>query len=172
MKNVVIGFSTSRNKFAVGSFLIRSVEGTKFSHVYLKDGETIWQESLPAFNEMSDVEFLNQETVIDEYVVGVTDEQYSDIIDFCEYCLRLRVPYGKLQIVGMSIVRSVNQLFHCHFKNPFANGPRTMVCSEFVGEVLRIIGVTISQDQLELEGPKFIQRLVIGLVDRTNQSGI
>ena len=162
MRKITIGFSKPSH-FRIGAALIRIVEQTEFSHTYVKIGDDIWQESLPKFNKVGVLDFQKDHIIVCAYILNVTDEQYDKITEFCEYCLRLRIPYGTTQIVGMAIVRMINQLFHCKFKNPFADGPKTMVCSEFVGEVLEIMGVKIDPRLLELEGPKLIRKIVTEL---------
>jgi hypothetical protein len=165
MKSITIGFSKP-NHFKLGAWIIMTTEGTNFSHTYLKIDQDIWQESLPKFNKTSISEFLGINTVVYEYDIQVTEEQYSKIITFCEKCLQEQIPYGKREIVGTAIVRSVNQLFKTKFKNPFSDDLKTMICSEFVGNILEILGLDFPNDELEVDGPKFIRQKVVLLVDK------
>lgn len=158
MHKIIIGFSRPI-KTKIGSSLIMLLEETNFSHTFLDTGDYIYQECVPSMSKTKLCDFLDHNKIVESFVIYVTDDQFSDIIDFCEECLVLHVPYGKLQIVGMGLIRMINQL-GCKFKNPCADGPKTMVCSEFIGYVLRIIGVCVDVDQLELEGPKLIYRTV------------
>jgi hypothetical protein len=160
---VVIGFSTSKNPFAVGSFLIRAIEQVDFSHTYLQffcsslNRWLIYQASHGAVNFENINTFHKKSRDLYEYEIPVTKEEKAKILQFCVD--NVGIPYGKSQIVGMAVIRLINQLGF-KFKNPCADGPKTMVCSELVGYLLEILGKRINQSTLELEGPKLIRKKV------------
>lgn len=159
MKKISIGFSKP-NSFKIGSFLIRKMEGTEFSHTFLLVDHDIYQESASCFNKIVYSFFLKDHIIVDMHEISISDEKYDEIMYFVSECVNKRIPYGKLQIVGMGFIRLVNQLFRRKFKNPFADGMKTMVCSEVVAEILRIAGHPLPQDQIEIEGPKYIHKFV------------
>jgi hypothetical protein len=166
MQTILVGFSRPK-KFKIGSFLIRLIEGVDFSHVFLMIGTDVYHESVPSVNKLGYLTFLDQHKLVDLHMIYVTEEKHAEIAAFCNDCLINSIPYGKLQIVGMGFLRVVNQLFRTKLKNPFADGMKTMVCSEFVGVVLEKIGLDIPDDQLEIEGPKLIHKMVIKISDET-----
>jgi len=166
MKNIFIGFSRP-NKFKIGSFLIRIIECVDYSHVFLMIDYEIHQQSIPGINVVGVSEFMEHNYIIDCDIICVTDDQHKEIVKFCNECMNYRIPYGRVQIIGMGFVRIINQLFKTRFKNPFADGMKTMVCSEFVGRVLSIIGIDIPQDQLEIEGPKYLRKFIKERIAKT-----
>lgn len=95
--------------------------------------------------------------IVEEYAVIVTEEQKNKIL---QYCIdTVENPYGTLQLIGMGIAR-LQKVITGKGKNPFRDGERSQVCSELVGRILRIIGMDIQEEDLEIEGPKFVRDLV------------
>lgn len=165
MKKIFIGFSKP-NHFAVGSLLIRLIEGTDFSHTFILINGSVFQESMPEINVIDYVDFQKKNKIVDLHTICVSDEKLDEIISFCVDSLTAKVPYGRYQLVGMGAVRLLNRLGF-RFKNPFADGQKTMVCSEFVGYILKILGISVPMDQLEVEGPKLIHKIVKKSADST-----
>jgi hypothetical protein len=160
--HIIIGFSTPKNPLAVFSALIRVFEETPYSHTYIKiwsdviNGYIVYQESGLVMNAINGAVFDKKEKIFAEYKINVTEDQLSEIVKYSVDSLG--IPYGVRQIAGMLSARVLRQLGFRNMKNPFADGPKTMVCSEFVGRVLALLGHPIDKDILEIEGPKMICR--------------
>lgn len=169
MEQIVIGFSTVRKRFSLFSWAIRAVEQTKYSHVYIKFWSEsmqrwlIYQASHMAVNFMGEQRFLNEEIIIEEFVINVTPEQKAKILQYCVDTVG--TPYGVSQIFGMAYARVLARLGY-NMYNPFSDGSKTMVCSELAGHILMVMGEEVDPFELEIQGPKWIHEKVVELVKK------
>jgi hypothetical protein len=172
MDRFIIGFSTNLHATAVMAAVIRSVEGTKYSHTYLK----FWSETLQRYliyhaagNKVSftnEKRFAEHSTIIEEYEIKINATDKAALLQFCVDIVD--TPYGRMQLIGMGIARIAAKL-GWHIKTPFKDGPKTQVCSELVGRALALLGVQIDARRLEIDGPKFINEIVRKLHAEQNQ---
>lgn len=155
---VYIVFSRPRKRFAWFSWLIRAVEGTKYSHVSL--AWVVPNASVKIVVEAGGqkVRFFNYDLwsarneTVHELPMFVTKKEFAALQ---RWALTLvGTDYGVLQLLGIGLVR----LFGLR-KNPFANGRKSQVCAELVGQFLQdIIKWDITID-LEIAGPKDIYQI-------------
>lgn len=149
-----VGFSRPKKGLAWASKLIRLVEKTDYSHVYLR-----WQSKSGAecFFHAAEtrVQFWGGEiardrlNILEEYWVDITAEDYRKLIAFTHR--NSGREYGFGQLIGMAAQR----LFGLK-KNPLADGRRSWVCSEAVGYFIEdILNHDLNKD-LEVAGPKYI----------------
>src|SRR6266853_4349765 len=154
MKNIIIGFST-RN--LLGSKLIRWLDNSKFSHVYIKwhsdtyDRDIIYQASGTAINFMSTKIFSKESSIIKEISLTVEDIQFQKCMQFC--IDNAGVPFGFLEILGMGYVKLLNKL-GIKVLNPWRDGKKTYVCSELIGTILEEDFQIKLGLNLELDGPQ------------------
>lgn len=156
---LTVGFSKPKGKFLpVFSWLIRLVEWTKYSHVYVS-WETSYGVTVVYEASGTTVKFMNaalhakQAETIDSFKLEISDQAKYNLIKFC--LENVGRPYGAKQIVGIAYVK-LARLFRCNVKNPFKDGHYTQVCSELVGYVLRdVLGKDLDLD-LEAAGPRDI----------------
>lgn len=85
--NIYIGFSTKK---ALVSDIIRAMEGSPYSHVYLrvpsKYGEYVYQASGLHVNFTNADIFKAENTIVDEYEFYLTEEQKSKLLSlFIKY---------------------------------------------------------------------------------------
>ena len=148
-------------KFPIYSWLIRAVEGTKFSHVRVRWTNTVGQElifeasgrTVKLIGEHAQPKFPID--IVHTYSFDLTSEQYRKLIGLFRYS---SVDYGLWQAIGI-LVAKVLRLEH----NPFASGRTSQVCSELVALVLmEVVGITYLDLMLNLDtvGPKQIQQLL------------
>ena len=82
---VSVGFS--RHNGSALSALICAVEGTEYSHVYIrrasKYGEYVYQASGLQVNFMSIDTFLEHNTIVEEYEFEIPGTKHDDVIAFC-----------------------------------------------------------------------------------------
>jgi hypothetical protein len=142
MKKVVIGFSKSTKKYAIGSLLIRSYMGTPYSHVYIKFYSSTFDRELIYEAVGSGVRFIGidrwkQHAVeVDSFEIELCDESYKRLM---QYCIdNSGVEYGFFQNLGI-IWANICKLA----KNPVDDGEN---CSEIIGEILALQGYTINKD--------------------------
>lgn len=138
MRTLTIGFSSSTKKFPIFCWLIKLMERTNFSHVYVKNEtryniDLIYQASGTQVNFMNTDIFHMKNKTIKEFEFKVSDEAFDKYMKFAlNNCGR---PYGVKQILGIAIMKILNLP-----NNPFPNGVADYVCSELVAEVLCELG--------------------------------
>lgn len=172
LNSIFIGFSTARDPNPI-AWVIRKVEGTPYSHVYLEikseslARSLIYHASHTTLHFTGLQRFAQTNKIIEEFELLVTDEQQQQIL---QYCIdHADTPYGAMELLGIGWVRLCRK-FGKKVRNPFRDGQRTQVCSELIGNVLRILGEKIDPAMLETEGPRWIYDRVVDFVNR--QQGV
>ena len=153
---LIFGFSKPKKKvFPVISWLIQALERVKFSHMYCRWHSKSGAECFYHAAE-SMVHFLGGEiarsqlTLVEEYKVSVTSEQYRKLIYHTHS--RAGTNYGIRQLIGMGMQR----IFGLK-RNPCSDGKNSAVCTEEMGYILKeILGYEIKGD-LEKEGLRYMR---------------
>ena len=136
MKKFIIGFSKSNKKLAIGSWLIRFYQNTKFSHTYVKvntpflGSDTYVHASEGKVLRMSEPQFKKRHKKIIEFEIEVTDQQYQEIVKDLHYTSG--DDYGMMQNFGILLL-DILKVIDIEIKNPWQKGWN---CSEFVCSVL------------------------------------
>lgn len=162
MNFVVIGFSKPR-KFSLVSWLIRKLEKTSFSHVYIKIYDSrinrwIVYEAAGLLVHCSPQDtFYKKNKHLAESLIPCSPDQEIEILTAVTDCLAK--PYGIKQLFGLSLVR-ICRLFGIKIRNPLADGCRTYVCSEFCGLILSKLGYDIKN--LDDITPRDIYEMIYG----------
>ena len=157
MIRVVTVYSRPRKLFAPISWLIRLIEGTRFSHVavvlHFNDVNKIavFEASGTSVKFMNYNDWMDKNEIINGYLHEVNESTFKQLAGFCFDTVGKK--YGIKQLLGMMYAR----LFRV--KNPWADGKASYVCSELVGHILKKIGDDIDLDRLEYEGPKYLQQI-------------
>jgi len=139
MRTLYIGFSKPIHKILpVYSWAIRLLEGTKFSHVYVRHStkyniDLIYQASGTQVNFESGELFFQKAETVREFEFDVSDQAFDNYMGFA--IRNAGKPYGILQVVGIALC----SIFGLK-KNPFPNGKSNYVCSELIAEILFEIG--------------------------------
>jgi uncharacterized protein YycO len=134
MNKLVVGFSTSR-KFSILPWLIRRVEGTKFSHVYIKWYSEYFKRWIIYQAEVGGVQFMSSEMfdkdniTLDEFEYEMSEEQNQKIVQFAmDNC---GIPYGYKSVVGFLLQKlgiKIPGLF---------DDTKSYICSELAATILR-----------------------------------
>jgi hypothetical protein len=140
MRTIIVGFSKSKKRFAIGSWLIRLYQLTKFSHTYIRlpvgdrwPSDKIIQASDGLVNHMSFTQFEKRAEIIEEFEIEVTDEEYHNLTR--NYLHELAgARYGFKQNIGIVFVHIAKLLGYKNCKNPW---PQGFNCSEFVVHCLK-----------------------------------
>lgn len=141
---VVIGFSRAKNKYALFSRLIESIEKRPFSHAYVRfleprsNQEMVFQAAHGIVNLFNYNKFLEKNTVVKEYNLNCTEEQFDDLWSFM--MTSLGTSYGWRQLLGLGLNRLI------HIENPFKDELATEICSELAARVCTILGVAVFVD--------------------------
>lgn len=163
MRPLFIGFSRPK-KFKLLSWLIRKVEDTDYSHVYIKFYSIALDRWLYYEAGGLMVRFCGKETfsdrnlVISEFKIDLDGDVYNKTIAWCiDNCGK---PYGIIQLAGMGWVYFVKSITGKDKRNPFRDGKSSQVCSEMVGYALKENGIIDIEEDLDLAGPKKIYNIV------------
>lgn len=151
METIYIGFSRPKGLFEPFSWAIRLLQWTSYSHVYIRvhseslNRDIIYQASGFQVNFIGLNRFKTKEIVIKEFPIQVNSETK---IKMLQYCTDMSgVPYGILEIFGFPWV-ILNSAFGRHVNNPFSDGTKSFVCSEFVGDILKdVLGYDLPNPQ-------------------------
>ena len=139
MRKIYVGFSKPINRiFPIYSWAIRALEGTRFSHVYVRHDtrygiDIVYQASGTQVNFESGALFFKKAEAIREFEFEVTDEAFDRYMSFA--LKNAGKPYGVLQVVGLALYSLLGLK-----KNPFPSGSANYVCSELVAEILFELG--------------------------------
>lgn len=133
MKEFIVGFSKSKKKLPIASWLIRVYQGlSTFSHTYTKVRPRIFSTadiihaSEGKVLRMSQTQFDKRHETVKEFRFMIEDELYYDIMD--EMHEASGDDYSVLQNVGIIYV-DIMRLLGKRVANPFQTGWN---CSEFV----------------------------------------
>jgi uncharacterized protein YycO len=142
MEKITIGFSKSKNKFALGSLLIRAYMGTPYSHVYLQFYSESLNRVLIYEAVGSGVRFIGS-SAWSEHAVEIKSHTIttnkSNQVTLLQYCVdHAGTEYGFMQNLGVPLASIFNLK-----KNPFRKGKN---CSEAIGEFLKSEGYEIKKD--------------------------
>ncbi len=137
-KSIIIGFSTPR-KWHVLPALIKFLEKTDFSHVYIKlksesiDRELIYQASGLQVNFQNIASFNEKSKVIKEFEIELSEEAYIKVMQYMVD--NVGKPYSIRQLLGMGI-RKIASYLGCVISNPFKNAHDAFICSEIAADIL------------------------------------
>ena len=139
MSTITIGFSKSKKRLPIGSWLIRLYENTPYSHVYLKFHSETLNRVLIYEAVGSGLRFIGSKAwgshavEVASFDVAMIQANYVTLLQYCVD--NAGTEYGFMQNVGVVISR----LFKLK-SNPFQKGKN---CSEVVSEVLKLEGYTL-----------------------------
>jgi hypothetical protein len=137
---IVIGFSKPKSPFSFFGHLIRLYSGEDYSHCYIKfrASKLISQASKGMVNFTHESVFLEHNTIVKEFSVPVTVEQFKQIADYS--ILTAGRPYSILQVIGILVADILNLN-----RNPLDMDKSTFICSEYLGQILIILGLRITK---------------------------
>lgn len=149
MKDLIIGFSKpSNSKFPIFSYLIRLLQGTEYSHVFIAwksdslQRTLVYQASGLSVNFTSFENFKKKVKIIHTYTLSIPSE--LDIKIKQKAIDNSNKPYGIKQVLGLGIV-ALFDMFGRDISNPFSDGRATYVCSELVADLLIEFGITLTK---------------------------
>lgn len=167
MRQIWVGFSKPKNRaFPIYSWLIRAIEGTPFSHVYVWHDTKynipiIYQASGHAVNFMSGPLFKEKNEVVHEFPFAISELAFDGYMKFA--LANVGRPYSFWQALGIWAMR----LFDLR-KNPFSNGRADYICSELVAVILdELMNFKLEGGYFDRATPKDI----FELCERVRQEG-
>jgi hypothetical protein len=137
---LIIGFSKSKKKFPIASWVIRLYQGTPFSHIYIRvpfkemgkfPSDRIVHASEGLIQHMSGTVFDTKHQVVEEFEFEISKELWTNIKhdDLHE---KAGEPYSFAQNIGIVLVHMA-RWFGIRMTNPWKSGWN---CSEFALDVL------------------------------------
>lgn len=142
MERITIGFSKSKKKFAIGSWLIRAYMSTPYSHVYLKfyseslNRTLIYEAVGGGVRFVGSKQWEDQAEEVKSYTINIKQCNKVRLLQFCIDNAGMEYAYS--QNAGL-VVANIFKLN----KNPFQKG---LNCSEVIGEILALEGYKLSKD--------------------------
>lgn len=170
-ETIYIGFSKARGRFPILSWLIRAIEGTKYSHTYLRipsawlQRNFYFQASSVMVNFMGAKYFDEHAEVVEEFPIRVSPETKKKI---WQYCIdNAGKPYSVKQLPGIGIVL-LGKALGKDWKNPFSDGRSMVVCVEAIADLMEeTLGTDIKED-LDSIGLKELHPYVVQISKITN----
>lgn len=143
MPKVVIGFSTSQIANPL-SWLIRTVDRVPFSHMYVRfyatslDRVLVYHAAKHSLHFVEWERFKKTNKIIEELSFDCSPRQFVEIMQLCVDTAGIK--YGMLTLIGIAI-RIFGQRTGLWAQNPFKDGQKSYICSEFIYEVCKILGM-------------------------------
>lgn len=135
MDSFIIGFSASELKWPIVSWLIRLIQGTKFSHSYLKlylekYGRWIIIDATSKGVRFRNVtEFYTENREREAYLIYTSEEKIDALFDWG--LNRLGEHYSYKEVFG-NLIQAIFKFFGKKIKNPFGQGGKVLRCNELV----------------------------------------
>jgi hypothetical protein len=160
-KKLTVGFSKSPRLL---SKLIRWVEGSEVSHVYIKfhsdflQRDIIYEASGTVVNFVNLQTFMSRSQIVEEFTYEIPAPLYREAIQFAMD--HTGKPYGFLSLIGLGWVKFTNK-FGFRTRNPFRKDDKTFICSYLVADLLRGIIKLDSEIPPELLTPTDIYKILL-----------
>lgn len=159
MRTIKIGFSKSKKKFAIFSWLIRLFDKSEFSHVFIKwnmkSGKPIiYQASGHTVNFVGNKRFEIDNQIVYEFDFEIEDDQFDKFLDWAVD--ESGAPYSIRSVIGIAIAK----LFKLK-KNPLG-GSDSFICSKLAGYFFDVyIADMVNDNQISKMTPKDVYKLCI-----------
>lgn len=147
MPTMFVGFSRPRKWFVPISWLIRLVNGTPFSHTYIRmysssiDRYLVYEAHAQGLTFCGREYFEKNVVVLQEFPRQITEEQKKLILQFCvDHALE---KYSVKQNFGILYVKFMLWAFGKNVKNPWPGGWN---CVEVLARLAELIDVKIEKD--------------------------
>lgn len=153
MNNLIVGFSKAKSRTAFVSHLIRLFQKTPFSHTYLTfysqkyDRWLVYQASKTAVNFMEYNHFLENNIIVDEFNIPITEEQHKSAITYAIDTVGR--PYSLKALIGFAF-----ELFGYKPKWLLDNGEKAFICSELVVRTLEVSDIITYFENPDYVTPK------------------
>jgi hypothetical protein len=149
MVKISIGFSTPK-KFHIFPWLIKKVEGTHFSHTYVRikseslERDLIYQASGLKVNFDNKQNFENINEIIEEHEIEVSKETYKKILQFA--IDHVGISYSLKQCIGLLWIRTMRQLGK-RVPNPIRDGKNGEICTELMASLIEeCLGIDLKEE--------------------------
>lgn len=165
--SVYIGFSRPRSWYNILSYLIRIVERTDYSHVYIRYEDQWLVRRFYYEAHGLNVHFTTESQwidlapiVTDVFFIEATKEQEKRVLQFCFD--NVGKNYYFLTLIGIAIVLFL-KMFWIKIKNPIRAGKSGEICSKIVAQMLEeVFGVRVCDD-LEAVKPVDVYKALEGM---------
>lgn len=127
--SIQIGFSSTTNfgLIWIGSWLIRSFLGTRYSHCYIRIGKVVYESTACGFRAINAEAWLKKSIVIREFTIPLSYEENEELQQF--FVSHLGKEYSYLNLLGNGIKMLTGI-------EAFKDGMNKMMCSEMVYRAL------------------------------------
>ena len=146
---MIVGFSKAKAWYKVMSDLIAFSEKRKYSHAYFKytcpiSGiEMVSQASKGFVNEITYVNFLRENVVIEEITLDLNLDETLNILKWCK-SLQGNT-YGMDQILSITIKKILGKSLKVN------NGDKKLICSEYIIRGIQQAKIYFGRDVINLD---------------------
>lgn len=168
MDSLIVGFSKPRSKIAILSKLIRLVQGTEFSHVYVAwdsewlDTRIIYEASGSMVHFIDQDRFNQKVIVVHEVSIPISKECKKKVVRFAMH--KASSPYSVKQLGKIFLYKVLTSLkLPCSWLKK--DDRVSYVCSELVSQILiECLGEKMDQD-LDVITPADVYRNIRRIAD-------
>lgn len=170
---IVFGFSRAKSNLNFGSWIIRKVQGTSYSHTYVKwhdqmtDKWVIYQATgKGGVGYVTEENFARHSIIIKEFACANDPFEFSNAMKYCQN--NSGQDYGFFQLVGILYAKTVKWIGG-RVDNPF---PQGQVCCETVAVLLMDhFGVQMDHADMDVIDVKYVHDKLESAVDNKLQGG-
>lgn len=154
---IIIGFSRAKG-FKLLSRFIMLFEKTPFSHVYIKTYNSyfkqydIFQASKGYVNHIIENNFLTQNTVINEFIIPIHNDNKKEILLFLRD--KLGKPYSFKDLIIIFLSKFGIKL------NKYLDGEDAYICSELVARAMKYSNIIYIDKNSDLITPKDLYEIL------------
>lgn len=140
MEYLTVGFSRPKKWFSPFSWIIRLVQQTSYSHVYIKFYSAkyrrflVYQASGLKVNFIGWDKFQQEEIIIKEFNLDTTENAKYNMI--CYAIDKVGSSYSMKEVLGAGLVL-LFRTFNKKIDNPFNDGEQSFFCSQLVDYILK-----------------------------------
>lgn len=160
MRKITISFTKPRKKWKPFAWAIQTLWDTEYSHTALifhsSKYNLVYHASGSGLNFMAKWIFDKLNIEVYSKTIEITEEKYQEILDFA--IKNCGLDYGIIQAIGVGISYLLERIGLPRW-NPFADGRKKWICSEWVGKALTIAFPELKID-LETVSPKDIYDII------------
>lgn len=152
MSTITIGFSKSKHKFPLISWLIMLCEKTNFSHAYISfysdslDRQLIYEAHGSGVNFVGDKMFAS--IPVESFEIEISDEQKINCLKWC--IDQLGKPYSRKELIAIGLNRFLS-LLNIKYRVNLDEGRNSYICTELVACAMKELGFNIDTNNVGLK---------------------
>jgi len=154
---ITIGFSSPKD-FKIGSYGIKKILNTPYSHVYIKvlddctGNYIVYEAAYGYFHCLEYDNFKAHNNIDKEYTYNITQDEYTQIMKYSQKLLQKK--YGYMTVIGIYLKGKFG------LKGFGDDDDKTIICSEYAYNVLKALGMLDKIENADYITPLDVRNLV------------